>query len=42
MKNGASKKLTPFCLGFFAITTMTKRKYQAIEIADHTQVLEFL
>jgi hypothetical protein len=37
MKNGVSKKLMPFCLGLFAITTMTERKYQAIEIADHTQ-----
>jgi hypothetical protein len=38
MKNGVSKKLMPFCLGLFAITTMTERKYQAIEIADHTQL----
>jgi hypothetical protein len=38
MKNGVSKKLMPFCLGLFAITTMTERKYQAIEIADHTQI----
>jgi len=37
MTNGVSKKLTPFCLKFFAVTTVTEREHQAIKLADHTQ-----
>ena len=29
----------PFCLKFFAATTITEREHQAIKLADHTQML---
>ncbi|MDP2785939.1 MAG: CbbQ/NirQ/NorQ C-terminal domain-containing protein, partial [Sulfurimicrobium sp.] len=31
------KKLTPFRLKFFAVTTIAEREHQAIKLADHTQ-----
>ena len=36
MTNGISNKLMPFCLKFFAATTITEREHQAIKLADHT------
>jgi hypothetical protein len=36
MKNGGSIKLTPFCLKFFAGSTITDGEHQTIKLADHT------
>jgi len=41
MANGVRNKLTPFCLKFIAARTITECEYQAIKLADHTQVKVF-
>src|SRR3989338_6843586 len=38
MTNGVRSKLTPFYLKFIAARTITKCEYQAIKLADHTQL----
>ncbi|OIR08832.1 hypothetical protein GALL_88250 [mine drainage metagenome] len=39
MTNSISKKLTPFCFEFFAVTTITEHEHQAIKLTDHTHYM---
>ena len=38
MTNGIRIILVPFCLKFFAVSTITEREHQAIKLADHTHL----